>query len=153
MSSNPVAPVISCKRDIRESLSILTPALLELLVVCWTFVKGEPVFVVVANCVIFLLLLGCWLFLLQMRVDISFKNQLVVISVQTICFRRIRYLACTSGLVACLSGDSKELNRRVRISFVSGAGDMLFKVPFSVPYDKGFMWCKTINGYIANLKV
>ena len=53
MSSNLVAPVISCKRDIRESLSILTPALLELLVVCWTFVKGEPVFVVVANCVIF----------------------------------------------------------------------------------------------------
>ena len=152
MRPNLVAPVILCKRGRRESLSILTLALLELLVVCWALARGEPIFVVVGNCVLFLLFLVGWLFLSQMCIEISFKNQLIVICVRAICFKRIHYLDCRDGVVACLAGDSKKFYRRARISFVSGGGDVLFKVPFSVPYDKGGMWCIAINGYIADLK-
>ena len=152
MGSNLDAPVISCKRGFKESLSFLPVLLLELLVVWSALVKGEALYVVIVNSAVFLLFLFGWIYLSQMRVKISFEQKVLVMCVYTMFFRRIRYLNCEDGVVVCLAKHVKLFPRRVRLSFVSASGMELLSMPFSIPYSKGVSWCGVINDYISGLK-
>ena len=152
MASNYVVPEISCKSDVWESLPLLLPMLLELLVACSAFVKGEPVCVVIGNSVVFLSLLLGWLYLSQMRVRINFKQKVLVMCVETLFVKRIRCLDCVAKPVVCLAKPTKLFPRRVRLSFGSGDGAVFFRMPFGVPYSKGVAWCAVMNDYIRSLK-
>jgi len=145
-------PAISCTIDIWYAILLMQVVFVQLFVAWRAFVEDKSIVVVVANVVLFAVFLLGWLFLLKMKVSISFDNddpKILELYFSAIFIRRCRRLYCERGTFACLSSSSGLLGKHTRLLIKSPSGELLFKMPFNVSLAKGSVWCERINKHLG----